>query len=63
MGRLQERKRGPGLPVCSGSRKSFSEGLGKGSGPAGLARARRMGSLCEGGAHPSRMGRWFSRVS
>lgn len=29
----------------------------------GLARAGRMGSLCEGGAHPSRTGRWFSRVS
>ena len=38
-----------GFLVCSRSRKSFGERLGKGSGPAGLVRAQRMGSLCEGG--------------
>lgn len=52
-----------GFLVCSRSRKNFVEGLGEGSGPAGLVRAQRTGSLYEGGAHLNRTGLWFPRVS
>lgn len=36
------REEDQGFLVCSRSRKNFVEGLGEGSGPAGLVRAQRM---------------------
>lgn len=62
-GNYRRGRENQGFLVCSRSRKSFGERLGKGSGPAGLVRAQRMGSLCEGGACLSRTGLWFPRVS